>query len=111
MPLKANEKTRRYDTNAQTAGSDVLANDITPSASPVAFQITIQVASASTVDLVETADGTTKSQTLNSGAQLDAGELYSFEVPVRDAGSYNIQLGSGVAIDVLNIDEKLMGAI
>ena len=105
MPLVANEKARLFDTAAQTADTDVLPSEMTPSESPAAFVVTVQVASAATVKVAETVSGTTKSYVLNDGTQLGAGELYTFEVPVRDAGSYNIRLGSGVAIDVLNVDE------
>jgi len=112
MPFTTNAKARLFDTGSQTANGDVLASDVTVSGggAPRALIVTIQLATAATVDLAETVDGTTKTYTLNDGATCDAGDLYTFEIPCRSAGSYNIQLGSGVAIDVLNVDEASLAA-
>jgi len=111
MALIADDKARLFDTAAQTADTDVLTDDVVVGLSPVALIITIQVASVSTVKLVETVDGTTKEYVLNDGNELGPGELFTFEIPVRDDGSYNIRLGSGVAIDVLNVDTVPIGGV
>lgn len=98
-------KARLYDTAAQTANSDILGNDISPSNSPSALRVTVALKSGSILNVRED-DGSSKvNYDLNSGATLDGDELYVFDVPVRDGSTYNFQLETGVGIKVLNVDE------
>jgi len=110
MPFTAYQKARLYDTGVKQADTDLLNTDVSLSNAPAALLITVAVASPSTLVLREDVDGAVQTYTLNAGAQLGAGELYSFEIPVGDAGTYNVRVGSGVAVMVLDVVVKPLGA-
>jgi len=99
------DKARLFNTSAQTANSDLFGSDIDPDFGNSNLRITIALKGASIVNVKEDNGSDTVNYDLNSGATLDADELYVFDVPVRDTSTYNVQLESSVGIKVLNVSE------
>lgn len=102
---------RLFNTSAFSSATDVLGGDVTPNNSPSHLRITVAPDSATTIQVAETANGNTVTYTLNDGNQVSAGNVATFDFPARGAGSYNIQLGSGVALRVLQVDEVQQGGV
>lgn len=98
-------KGRLFNTSAQTANSDLFDSDISTDNDPSNLRVTVSVQSASILNVQETVSGNTVDYDLNGGNALSADELHVFDIPARTDGSYNFQLETGVAIDVLNVDE------
>lgn len=105
LPIK-----RRFDTSPIAADTDIFSDDISVD-NRSGLRITISLDSSSVVYLTETSNNTTEKYALNAGATLDAGDLYSFDVPIRDDGTYNMQLNSQSGIKVVNVDEVTGGII
>lgn len=108
MPINANNKSFTYSGGAKTANSPVLATNVTPSETPVVFDITTAVNTSTAVDLV-TWDGTTEfNKTLNGGSAIGADDLFQESVNVNDALEYNVQYRQDVSLDLLTIDERAL---
>ena len=93
---------------APGANTDVLASSVTwPSQNPCL--LTIQVATATVVNLMVTRGGVTKALGLNAidtDPSLVAGYAYSFMVPGLLPGDLvNVQVETDTAIDMLSLDE------
>lgn len=103
---------RRFSTSTITADTDVFTEDFeSQSNNRSGVRITLSIDTTAIAYLTETVDGTEERYALNSGSALDANDLYSFDIPIRGDGSYNIQFGSDAAVKVINIDEIEGGII
>lgn len=108
MPVDPNNKARAYNDTGIASGTSVLASNVTPSESPVVFEITTAVNASARLDLIEW-DGTTEfNHTLNGGSNVGATTLHTEAVPVNENSEYNVQFGSDVNVNVLLIDERAM---
>lgn len=103
----ANGKARLFDQTGQSANTNVLGTNVTPSDSPVVWTLTTQVNTTAKVSLQEfdSGAGTTLNSTLNGGAAIDGGERYSWTTMVRDDNEYNVQYDSDVDVMLLTVDE------
>lgn len=99
------EKARLFNTGAQTANSDLFNSDVDPTYSGSNLRVSISVQGSAILNVQEDNGSNTVSYDLNGGNSLDADELYVFDVPTRESSTYNFQLESSVAINVLNVDE------
>lgn len=108
MPIDPNNKARLYNDTANAGGTSVLASNVTPSESPVVFEVTTAINTSSAVDLVEW-DGTTEfNHTINGGSALGATTLLTESIPVNENSEYNVQYRNDVDVHVLLIDERAM---
>lgn len=89
--------------NSPGANTDIFSTDISPPETGTLI-IKIVLNSAAVVNVQETIGGTTIAYDLNNGATLDAGEGFSFPLPVRDDASYNFQVESDVQVNLFTVD-------
>ena len=54
---------------------------------------------------MKTRNGVTKTEALNDGNALDAGDLNLFDVPVLAGDEINFQVESAVTVDELSVQE------
>lgn len=87
--------------------SDLLTTNITPIRSPSIFRLTIALNAAGVFYV--TGLSTTR-QALNDGTNLDADELYAFDIPVRAGDSINFQHSVNAIVRVLRVDEVDAGS-
>ena len=69
------------------------------------LRITVQLATASVFNVIETRSGTSKTQSLNEGVPLAAGCLYVFDLGMSPSSTYSCQVATNVALDSLKVDE------
>jgi hypothetical protein len=96
---------RRFNTAQISANTDVFSDDLDPQTQRSLMRITVAVDSPSQILVTERENGDTVSYRLNAGAEIDAGDVYTFDLPIRGVASYNIQFASNVSVLTINVDE------
>jgi hypothetical protein len=94
----------QYEVAAPGANANILATSITPIMSGY-FQIAIALTTGSVVNMMETRSGTTYTHGLNNSVAVDAGDIFTFTVPVSSSSAYNFQVETDGVIRVLRVWE------
>jgi hypothetical protein len=95
-----------YSTALPTAGTDILSEDVSPTASPSTLQIYVCVTVAGVLTLARTNDSTTTLELLNCGESLVANSGFIFSVPWRSGDTVNLRYSAtGGTISTLLLDE------
>jgi len=93
----------KFDYSA-SANTDIFSSDITASQAGI-FRVGVCLASAAVLNVMKTRNGVTKTEALNDGNALDAGDLNLFDVPVLAGDEINFQVESAVTVDELSVQE------
>jgi hypothetical protein len=103
--------------SAATSNTDILAADIGPVAAShpaVAFRVTVGIkpaATASVFNLQVNSGATAILQSLNGGAALTVGALYTFTFGASSTYTYNFQMATSTTIGYLLVEEIQSGAL
>lgn len=94
-----------FNVSAPGANTNILAEGVVPSRHDGVMRVTVQVATGSVLNVMVTQGATTKACGLNGNVALTAGCLYTFSFAVRANRTYNFQVETNVALDVLDVEE------
>lgn len=91
------------------ANTDILSSDITPSFNPSLLRIMVALDAAAKFSAVVTVSETEYSVAFNSGADLEAGCLYMFDLLVHSGDTVNFQIDSAETVSLLRVQEIVAG--
>ena len=101
-----------HEGSAPGANTDILGSDITPSYGVSCFRVTVQVTTASVLNvMIKKTGDTTQTCALNNNIAILAGTLNTFVFGCVSGQTYNFQVETDGQIDVLQMDEILGGVI
>jgi hypothetical protein len=96
---------RRVFNTVVLANTDILSNAVEPQHYPCMLRVSVALSVATTFILRLTNSATTVSILLNSGANLAATGLYTFDIPLGNGDTANFQAGAGATVLTLKVIE------
>lgn len=94
-----------FNIAAPGANTDIISGDLTPRSQVLKVRVAVLLAVASVFKAVLTQGATSFDCHLNSGIQLQAGCLYTFDIEIDSATSYNFQVETDGIVQYLNVKE------
>ena len=94
---------------AETANTDILAADITPTNTPCLFRIMVMLDTAGVFSAMLKSGGATKTLKLNAGTALIASAAYMFDILMHSGDTVNFQ--TSVSGNVTLRAQELVGAM
>lgn len=96
---------KKFD-EAYTTGSDIFTNDLAPQNPPARVRITCAFDSAGVLSVRLDEGGSDQALDLNSGATLEAGKLYAFDVDVAAGQDLNFRYSVNAQIQHLIVAQE-----